>query len=52
MILYPPTTKKHLNLIAKENLFPASAFDELGPFEFLFLNKEQKKITKNFGETI
>ena len=48
MILYPLLTKNHLNLIAKENLFPADLFNKLGPFEFLFLDKEKKKNTKNF----
>ena len=41
MILYPPTTKKHKNLIAKENLIDTRAFDELKPFEFLFLDKKR-----------
>ena len=35
MILYPPTTKNHLNLIAKENLIDTSLFEQLKPFEFL-----------------
>ena len=52
MILYPPSTKNHLNLIAKENLFSPNLFHKLGPCEFLFLDKEKKKITKNFDETI
>ena len=52
MILYPPSTKNHLNLIAKENLFPPHLFNKLGIYEFLFLDKEKKKITKNFDEDI
>ena len=48
MILYPPTTKNHLNLIAKENLIEPSLFNKLGPYEFLFLNKEEKSGKKNF----
>ena len=40
MILYPPT-KKHLNLIAKDNFIDASLFHELKPFEFLFLDKKR-----------
>ena len=35
MILYPPTTKNHKNLIAKENLIDTSLFDQFKPFEFL-----------------
>lgn len=42
MILYPPTTKNHLNLIAKENLIEPSLLNKLGPYEFLFLDKENK----------
>ena len=41
MILYPPTTKNHSNLIAKENMIDVKAFDELKPFEFLFLDKKR-----------
>ena len=41
MILYPPSTKNHSNLIAKENMIDARAFDELKPFEFLFLDKKR-----------
>ena len=42
MILYPPTTKNHSNLIAKENSFNPNLFDKLKPFEFLFLDKKRK----------
>ena len=52
MILYPPTTKNHLNLIAKENLIEPSLLNKLGPFEFLFLDKENKSVEKNFDEVI
>ena len=52
MILYPPATKKHLDLTAKENLIDPSLFKSLGPYEFLFLDKEKKRVTKNFGETL
>ena len=41
MILYPPTTKKHSNLIAKENMIDTRVFDELKPFELLFLDKKR-----------
>ena len=52
MILYPPTTKNHLNLIAKENLIDHDLFNKLGPYEFLFLNKENKSCKKNFDENV
>ena len=52
MILYPPATKKHVDLIAKENLFQPNLFNKLGPFEFLFLDKEKKSVAKNFDEKI
>ena len=40
MILYPPTTKNHSNLIAKENLIDAGLFDKLKPFEFVKCDEE------------
>ena len=52
MILYPPTTKNHSNLIAKENMMDTKAFDALKPFEFLFLDKKKKSVLKNFDEVI
>ena len=52
MILYPPATKKHVDLIAKENLVQPNLFQKLGPFEFLFLDKEKKSVAKNFDEKI
>ena len=52
MILYPPATKKHVDLIAKENLVQPNLFNKLGPFEFLFLDKEKKSVAKNFDERI
>lgn len=52
MILYPPTTKNHLNLITKENLIEPSLFNKLGPFVFLFLDKENKTVKKNLEEII
>ena len=52
MILYPPATKNHLNLIAKENLVDPLLFNKLDPYEFLFLDKEKKTIKKNFDEDI
>ena len=52
MILYPPTTKNHSNLIAKENMIDTSLFDDLKPFEFLFLDKKKKSVLKNFDEVI
>ena len=52
IILYPPTTKKHLNFIAKENLIEPSLLNKLGPYEFSFLDKENKSVKKNFDEVI
>ena len=52
MILYPPTTQNHSNLIAKENSLDTRAFDVLQPFEFLFLDKKKKSVLKNFDEVI
>ena len=52
MILYPPTTKTHLNLIGKENLIDPNLFEKLNPYEFLFLDKEKKSVKKNFDENI
>ena len=52
MALYCPVTKNHLNLIAKENLIKPELFDKLKPFEFLFLDKMQKSVKKNFDEDI
>ena len=52
MILYPRATKKHVELIAKENLIQPNLFNKLGPFEFLFLDKEKKSVAKNFDEKI
>ena len=52
MILYPPTTKNHSNLIAKENVIDTSLFDNLKPFEFLFLDKKKRSVMKNFDEMI
>ena len=52
MILYPPTRKNHKDLIAKENMIDTRAFDELKPFEFLFLDKKKRSVLKNFDEVI
>ena len=52
MILYPPTTQNHKNLIAKEHMIDTSLFDALKPFEFLFLDKKKKSVLKNFDEVI
>ena len=47
-----PSDKKHVDLIAKENLVQPNLFNKLGPFEFLFLDKEKKSVAKNFDEKI
>ena len=52
MILYTPPTKNHCNLIGKENMIDPRLFETLGPYEFIFLDKEKKKVTKNFDEYI
>ena len=52
MILYTPPTKNHCNLIAKENMIESRLFDKLCPYEFLFVDKEKKKVSKNFDEKI
>ena len=52
MILYTPPTKNHCNLIAKENMIDSMLFDKLCPYEFLFVDKEKKKVAKNFDEKI
>ena len=48
MILYPPTTKNHSNLIAKENMIDTNLFDNLKPFEFLFLDKKKEICNEKF----
>lgn len=52
MILYPPVTKKHCNLIGKENMIDPKLFERSGPYESLFLNKENKSNEKNLDETM
>ena len=41
-----PSDKKHVDLIAKENLVQPNLFNKLGPFEFLFLDKERKALQR------
>ena len=48
MILYPPATKNHSNLIGKGNLINPSLFQKLGQYEFFFLDKEKKTVKKEF----
>ena len=52
MILYRPTTKNHLSLIAKENLMETSLFNKPGPYEFRFLDKENESAKNNFHEVV
>ena len=52
MILYTPPTKNHCNLIAKENMIDPELFATLGPYEFIFVDKEKNKVAKNFDEKI
>ena len=46
MVLYPPKTKNHTNLIAKENNIDPNLFNKLGPHEFLFVDKKHKPLKK------
>ena len=46
MILYPAKSKNNRNLIGKENMVDPKVFERLGPYEFLFLNKENKSKMK------
>ena len=50
LLISPPSTKRHVHLIAKENISPPAAFKKL--FEFVSLNKETGEITKNLDEKI
>ena len=52
MIFYTPPTKKHCKLIADENMFDPGLFKSLGQHDFLFVDKEKKKVAKNFDEKI
>ena len=52
MILYPPTTTKHINLIGKETMVDPEMFSQLKPFDFLFLNRNKKTVAKNFDEPL
>ena len=52
MILYTPPTKNHCNLIGREQMIDPGLFQKLGPYEFLFVDKEKKKVAKNFDEKI
>jgi len=52
MILYPPVTKNHSKLIARENLIDPELFKKLNKYEFLFVDKENKTVKKNFDEEI
>ena len=52
MILYPPVTKNHLNLISLENLIDPEMFKKLNKYDFLFVDKEKKTVKKNFDEDI
>ena len=52
MILYTPATNNHCNLIGKENMIDPELFKRLGPYEFLWVDKEKKSVAKNFDEKI
>ena len=46
MILYPPATKKHVDLIAKENLVQPNLFNKLGHLSFCFLIRKRKALQR------
>ena len=52
MILFQPHSKTHLNLISRENFIQPELFKKLGPYDFLFVDKEKKEVKKNFDEEI
>ena len=52
MILYPPATTNHINLIARETMVDPSMFASFKPLEFLFVNRNKKQVAKNFDEVI
>ena len=52
MILYQPSTKNNLQMIARENLLNPNLFDKLKKYEFLFVDKENRSVKKNFDENI
>ena len=52
MVLYPPSTKNNLQMIARENLLNPNLFDKLKKYEFLFVDKENNSVKKNFDEKI
>ena len=52
MILYPPSTKNNLQMIARENLLNPNLFDKLKKYEFLFVDKGNKSVKKNFDENV
>ena len=50
MILYPPVTENHFYLISRENTIDPKLFERFEPYEFLFLNRENKSIMRKFDE--
>ena len=52
MVLYPPSIKNNLQMIARENLLNPNLFDKLKKYEFLFVDKENNSVKKNFDEKI
>ena len=51
IILYAPPMINY-NLIMKEHMIEPGLFKSLDPFDFLFVDKEKKKVAKNFNEKI
>ena len=52
LILFEPSTRNHRRLIARENGIQPEMFNKLGPYEFLYVDKFKKKVTKNFDELV
>lgn len=51
-LLYPPTTKRHYDVIAKENRVRQEAFDTFEPYDFLSLDNCIRRVRKNFDGLI
>ena len=52
MILYPSTDKRDCKAIADDNKVNIELCDYLNKYEFLFIDKVNKTIKKNFDLTI
>ena len=52
MILYPSTDKRDCKAIADDNKVNIELCDYLNKYEFLFIDKVNKTVKKNFDQTI